>query len=302
MRRRTLALLALAGTLALSACGSSSRAASPPTAAPRVVNVVASLNVWGDIARQVGGTHVIVRSIITDPNADPHLYESDARDAASIASASLVIENGLGYDDFVDQLLNADSNSNRKVVTVAKVLDVTASGANPHLWYDIPRVHLVARAIAAALSSIDPANKPAFDANAAAFEKSLAPLTAIIDKIRAKYADTPVAYTERVPEYLVNVSGLVNRTPSGFAQSVEDGNEPSPSDTQKMETMLSDRAVKALLYNVQTTSSVTQNTREVARAAGIPTVGVTETLPRSERNYQSWQLHQLQALLAALGG
>ena len=302
MRRRTLALLALAGAVALSACGSSSRAASPPTAAPRVVNVVASLNVWGDIARQVGGTHVIVRSIITDPNADPHLYESDARDAASIASASLVIENGLGYDDFVDQLLNADSNSNRKVVTVAKVLDVTASGANPHLWYDIPRVHLVARAIAAALSSVDPANKPAFDANAVAFEKSLASLTAIIDKIRAKYADTPVAYTERVPEYLVNVSGLVNRTPSGFAQSVEDGNEPSPSDTQKMDTMLSDRAVKALLYNVQTTSSVTQNTREVARAAGIPTVGVTETLPRSERNYQSWQLHQLQALFAALGG
>lgn len=302
MRTRTLAFLALAGAVALSACSSRSRAAAPPTAAPRVVNVVASLNVWGDIARQIGGAHVTVHSMIADPNADPHLYESDARDAAAVADASLVIENGLGYDDFVDRLLSADSNSSRKVVTVAKVLDVTASGANPHLWYDVPRVHQVARAIAAALSDIDPANKPAFDANTTVFEKSLAPLTAIIDKIRAKYPDAPVAYTERVPEYLVDVSGLVNRTPSGFAQAVEDGNEPSPSDTQQMDTLLSDRAVKVLLYNAQTTSSVTQNTREVARAAGIPVVGVTETLPRGEPSYQSWQLHQLRALLAALGG
>ena len=298
---RTLGPVTLVGVLAVSACGSSSRA-EPPKPAPRIVNVVAAANFWGDIARQIGGTHASVTSIITDPRANPHLYQPDARDGAEIARATIVIENGLGYDEFVDALVAADPDANRKVVTAAKVLDVTGAGANPHLWYDVPRMHEVAKAIEDALASADPAEKSVFAANAAAFDKSLAPLTAIIDKIRAKYPDAPVAYTEPVPGYLLDVSGLVNKTPPGFAQSVEDGNEPAQSDTEQMDTLLSNRAVKVLLYNLQTTSSDTENAREVARAAGIPVVAVTETVPRTEPNYQSWQLHQLQALYAALGG
>ena len=288
--------------IVLAACGTSSHPASSASTTGKAVNVVAAENFWGNVTQQLGGSHVKVKSIISDPSADPHLYESDAADAEAIANAHLVIENGLGYDEFIDKLLSASEKSGRVVISAAKVLAVTGSTANPHLWYDLPRVPAVAQAIAGELEAIDPADKALFAANLSTFEGSLRPITDAIATIKAKYPHAPVAYTERVPGYLLAAAGLDVKTPPRFAQAIEDGNEPSPGDAQEMDTLMTDHGVKALLYNSQATSAVTAHVQDLARRATIPVVGITETLPAKEASYQSWQLHQVQALLAALGG
>jgi len=277
-----------------------SHKASHNASASRQVNLVAGENFWGNIASQIGGSHVKVTSVITDPSADPHQYESDAHDAAAIANANIVVQNGLGYDDFMAKLMSASPNSNRQVLTAAQILGATGDDANPHLWYDIPRVHLVAEAIEGALAAKDPVDQAAFKQNLNTFEASLQPLITTINEIKAKYSGVPVAYTERVPGYMLEDAGLSVKTPVGFASAIEDGNDPSPADTEAMNELMSSRGVKVLLYNAQAVSSVTQHVKDLATAAGIPVIGVTETMPTNEPSYQAWQQDQINQLLKAL--
>ena len=291
-----LAVLTAAAT-ALTGCGSSG-----PPATPGVVRVVAGENFWGNIAAQIGGRHVRVTSILASPTADPHLYESDVANAVAVAEAGLVIENGAGYDDFLSQLLGATRHPGRVVLSVQNVLGATGPDMNPHFWYDIPRVPEVARAIEAALARLEPRDASAFAAGLAAFDASLHPIEAVIGQIRQRYPGAPVAYTERVPGYLLAAAGLRVLTPPGFAAAIEDGTDPSPDDTVVMDGLLTHHRVKVLLYNAQVVSAATQHVRALARQSRIPVVGVTETMPPSYRSYQAWQLAQAEAILRALGG
>jgi zinc/manganese transport system substrate-binding protein len=300
MLRRSPALLVLV-SLVLAVTGSGCGSSAKPTAGS-VVKVIAAENFWGDIAGQIGGDHVAVRSIISDPSADPHQYESDARDAAAVADARLVIVNGVGYDDSVSKLLSNSSSAGRVVVSIEDVLHVTGNDANPHLWYDLPRVPDAAKAIEQALAAADPGDAASFAANLEKFDASLAPLNRIVNEIKTRYHGAPVAYTERVAGYLLADAGLTIASPSGFSQAIEDGNEPSAGDTKTMDDLISRHRIRALLYNAQATSPVTQRVQDLAHGAGIPIVPVTETLPKNEPSYQAWQQHQLQALLTALGG
>jgi zinc/manganese transport system substrate-binding protein len=296
-RHRLTAVLGLSALLAAGAAGCSSAA----TGTTGRLRVVAAENFWGDIAGQIGGDLVSVRSLVRDPDTDPHQFESDARDAASVADADVVVVNGAGYDDFVSKLLSSTSHKGRVVLRVADVLHAGAD-ANPHLWYDLPRIPHVARAIAAAFTAAAPAGRARFAAHLTTFLASLAPLDRVVAEIRTKHPRAPVAYTERVPGYLLTAAGLTIATPSGFAQAIEDGNEPSAGAAQQMDDLVTRHRVRALLYNAQATSAVTKHVQELSRAARIPVVPVTETMPANEPTYQSWQLHQLQALLRALGG
>jgi zinc/manganese transport system substrate-binding protein len=266
------------------------------------IEVVAAENFWGDIAAQIGGSHVTVSSIISDPNTDPHIYQSDPRDAALVSNAQLVIENGLGYDDFINSILATGGRSGRHVLTVANAFDITGSNPNPHVWYWTARLPHAAAAIAAALSSIDPAHRAVYVAGARRFDATLKPLLATIAQIKTKYAGTKIAYTERVPGYLVDAAGLVLGTPASFSQAIEDGNDPSPADTEAFDADITSHEVKVLLYNAQVIDAQTTQIKQLATRAGIPIVGVTETLPPSYSDFQAWQLAQDRALLRALGG
>lgn len=297
---RPLRSISLAILVALGAVGCSHDTAGPNLAGR--LKVVAAENFYGDIARQLGGGRVDVTSIIGDPSTDPHQFESDARDAAAVADANVVIVNGIGYDDFVSKLLSTTSHRGRAVVTVQQVLRATGDNVNPHLWYDVPRIGMVAHAIESAFVDLDPVRQPFYDANLKKFVASLAPLDRLLAQIKTKYPQAPVAYTERVPGYLLDAAGLSIASPAGFASAIEDGNEPSAGDTQAMDELVSGRRIRALIYNAQATSPVTEHVRDLARDAGIPVVAVTETQPRNEPTYQAWQGHQIQALLTALGG
>jgi zinc/manganese transport system substrate-binding protein len=269
-------------------------------AKPGVVRVVAAENFWGDIAKQVGGRHVEVTSIISDPSGDPHLFESDPRTAGTLATAQLVIDNGLGYDGFIDKALGAVGASKRRLLVVQHVLGV-AGGANPHLWYWTARLPTVANAIAKQLSEIDPADRAEFETGAKRFAESLKPLRMTIAEIRARYAGTSIAYTERVPGYLVQAAGLVLGGPASFAQSLEDGNDPSPSDTASFEADLQNHKIKVLIYNAQVVDAATERLKKLAMSSGVPVVGMSETMPGGT-TFQAWQLRQDRALLRALGG
>lgn len=257
---------------------------NPNTMTGSKLQVVAGENFWGDITSQIGGEHVNVTSIISDPSTDPHQYESDARDSAAIASASLVIENGLGYDSFLDKLIAAAPNDKRQVLSIEKVLNITGDDPNPHLWYDPAKVVRAADAIEQALASKDNANAPTYAANLTTFKSSLQPINDVISQIKMKYPGAPVAYTERVPGYLLAAAGLTVASPASFASAIEEGNDPSPADTATMETLMTNHGVRVLLYNSQATSSVTQHVRDLAAQAGIPVVGVSETIPANEKN------------------
>ena len=304
-RLRTTAIrtTAVTAALLLSGCGSPAGGVSAASSGSSAkIGVVAGENFWGNIASQIGGRAVTVTSIISDPDADPHEYESDAADAAALSSASLVIENGLGYDDFMSKLLDAQPKSGRAVLSVQKILHVTGASPNPHIWYDTARMPTVAHAIAQQLSAIDPKDAATFTAHERTFDASLKPIEAVVAAIKAKYAGTKIAYTERVPGYLTTAAGLRLGMPTGFTEAVEQGNDPSPADNLAFEKAITSRAVTVLLYNGQVTDAETTRIKQLANAAGVPVVGVTETLPTTDEDYQSWQLRQAKEILAALGG
>ena len=303
----------LAAALLLVACQSSSdpeagnnlpqpaKKSTGSTAAAGKLGVVAAENFWGNITAQIGGDTVQVTSIISDPETDPHEYETNAADGATLAGAGFVIENGAGYDDFVDKLLKASPKSDREVLNVADLVGA-GNDPNPHLWYNPAYVTKAAQAIEAQLAKEDPAHASTFQANLATFLTGEQQVVGVIEQIKAKYTGDKIAYTERVPGYLVEAAGLQLGTPASFSQAIEDGNDPSPGDNAKFQLALKDHTVKALLYNAQVTSPITQKLKSLATSNGVPVVGVTETMPPNEKNFQTWQADQARALLAALGG
>jgi zinc/manganese transport system substrate-binding protein len=286
MRMRTVIVLAALAPAVVSGCSSSGSTSG--------LDVVASTNVYGDIARQIGGRTVHVTSILSDPNADPHLFEPGTRNGLAVARARVLIENGLGYDDFMKKLAGASPNGKRITVVAAAVLGVHGQDANPHLWYDLPRLPRIAGAIGAAFARADPAHARAYRNGVRRFTRSLAVFAAV-----RVPSSRPVAYTEPVPGYLVEALRLRNLAPASFTRAMQNGTEPPASAVADMESLLHDHRVDVLLYNSQAVSPITQRLRAIAESSHVPVVGVTETLPPG-RTYQQWQLEQLRALRQAL--
>lgn len=306
--RSSTSLLVLVGLAAsLVACGTShtslgSTSPGSVSDAARMINVVAGENFWGDVIAQIGGSRVRVTSIVSNPSADPHEYESDVKDSAALARADFVLENGLGYDDFMTKLLAGSPKPGRDVLSVQQILRITGPDPNPHVWYDTARLPAVASAIATELGRLDPADATTFTAKAKAFDRSLKPILTVISTIRSTYAGTSIAYTERVPGYLVDAAGLKLGVPVSFTRAVEDGADPSPADTAAFDSALTHKAVKVLLYNRQVVDAQTTKIKQLATSSGVPIVGVTETLPPTDKTFQAWQLRQAKELLTALGG
>jgi zinc/manganese transport system substrate-binding protein len=261
--------------------------------------VIAGENFWGSIALQLGGSHVSVQSVVSDPNADPHEYESSANDARAFADARLVILNGAGYDDWGKKLLDANPASARHVLIVADLLGKKV-GDNPHFWYRPDYVVKVADGITAQYKSIDSANASYFDQRRAEFATALQPYTDEITKIKSKYAGMPVGATESIFVYLAAALGLNLTTRAEFMDAVGEGNDPPASAVVEFQDQISANQIKVLVFNVQTTTAVTTTVRALAASHHIPSVGVSETLLPASLTFQEWQLKQLTSLEAAL--
>ncbi|MBE3557956.1 MAG: zinc ABC transporter substrate-binding protein [Ktedonobacteraceae bacterium] len=288
--------------LLLSACGGSPGASgSPPgSSTSKTLNVVAAENFYGDIVKQLGGDHVSVTSILSNPNIDPHEYQSSTQNALAVSKADLVIENGGGYDSWMDKLLSAAPNSTRVVL---KGFDIapTKLPDNEHIWYSIEDMSTIAQSITTELKKLDPANAAAFDANLRTFKIALQPVQQKISEIKAKYAGTPVGLTETIFLYQTEPLGLKVLTPPDFMKAVAEENDPPANTVITAENQINQKQIKVLIYNEQNASPITQRLQKDAQAKGIPVVPVTETMPAG-KTYQSWMLDQLSALQRALGG
>jgi zinc/manganese transport system substrate-binding protein len=311
VRQAARAALPFALTLVLAGCASSSavdgagtETGSTSTAeGSNVIDIVASTDVYANIAESIGGDRVKVTSFISDPDQDPHSYEASAQNQLTISKADLVIENGGGYDDFIDRMVKA---SNAKV-PVLNVVDISGKQAvaghelNEHVWYDFPTVALLTDKLVAALSAADGVDASAFRANAAAFKKQVQGLIGEEDDLKASYSGKGVAITEPVPLYMLEAMGLRNETPPAFSDAVEEGNDVSASVLKQTLDLLSGRKVATLVYNEQTSGPITEQVKRAAGKVGIPVVPVTETLPEG-KSYIAWMSENLKDLKQALSG
>lgn len=304
--RRLAALIAGASLALLAGCSDSSDSSSDAgssqsPAAASAIPVVASTNVYGDIVEQIGGAKVSVTSIISDPDQDPHSYEANTQNQLALSKAKVVIENGGGYDDFVDRMLKS-SGSSAEVINAVKVSGKTAPKGgelNEHVWYDFPTVAKIADTIATALGKADPDEAAVFTRNAETFKAKLTPLETKEAQIKKEHGGEAIAITEPVPLYMTTASGLVNKTPEEFSEAIEEGDDVSPKVLQETLSLFSGKQVEALVYNAQTSGPQTEKSEAAAKAAGIPVVPVTETLPAG-KDYLGWMTANVDALASAL--
>ncbi len=296
----TVAVIGAVIGVALLASGCSSSFALGSSGAGGKIVAVGAENEYADVIQQVGGKYVQVSAIMSNPNTDPHTFEASASVGRMVNAAQLVVQNGLGYDTFMNTIENAAPESSRKVIVVQKLLGLPDSTPNPHLWYKPSTMPAVARAIAAGLASLQPAHAAYFKANAAAFTGSLAAWAGAIASFKAKYPGTPVATTEPVADYLLQAAGTDNLTPFAFQADIMNGTDPSAQDVATERSLFTQHKVKALVYNQQVTDSLTESFVSLAQANGIPVVGVYETMPAPGYHYQSWMLAEVHALQKAV--
>lgn len=268
-------------------------------AAEGKIEVVAAENFYGNVAQQIGGDRVSVVSILNNPDQDPHLFEVSPAVIRKVAAAQVVLYNGAGYDPWVEQVLSATAKPGRVAIVAADLMQ-RKSGDDPHLWYDPATMPAVARALATALAAADPAHKDDYAARLATFLASLAPFDAKIAAIRDKYAGTAVTATEPV---FGNMAQALKLTMANerFQLAIMNDTEPSARDIAAFERDLKDRKVRVLFYNKQAPTKLVQHLIELARAAKIPVVGITETAPAGS-SYQDWMLMELDETQRALAG
>ncbi len=264
------------------------------------VKVVAAENFYGDIVKQLGGSHVEVTSLLSDPNVDPHEYESSVQSSIAVSQANLVVENGLGYDSWMDRLLSASPNDKRVVLTAGQIAPHPLP-ENPHVWYGIDNMPAIAESITNALSKLDPQDQAEFAQNHADFDRSLDLINQKMAEIKSKYANTPVGLTETIYLYQTQAMGLNVLTPFAFQTAIAEGNDPPAAMIALVNDQISRKQIKILIYNSQTITPITTHLQAAARAQNIPVVPVSETMPPGQ-NYQSWMLDQLNRLDSSLQG
>ena len=297
---RVLAAGAAVASLSLLASGcSSSFATGSPDPGGKIVAVGAE-NQYADVIQQVGGKYVQVSAVMSNPNTDPHTFEASASVGRLVNAARLVVQNGLGYDTFMNTIENAVPDSSRQVIVVQKLLGLPDSTPNPHLWYDPATMPKVASAIADSLAALQPKHAAYFKANAAAFTSSLRTWINAIGSFKQHYPGTPVATTEPVADYLLQAAGAGNLTPWAFQADVMNGTDPSAQDVAIERSLFTEHKVKVFLYNQQVTDTLTESFISLARANGIPVVGVYETMPEPGYHYQSWMLTEARDLQRAV--
>jgi zinc/manganese transport system substrate-binding protein len=263
------------------------------------ISIIAAENVYGDIAEQLGGEAVKVTSLISNPAQDPHLFEASPATARALSNAQIVIANGADYDPWLDKLLQSAPRPGRVELDVAKLLG-RKPGDNPHLWYDPAAMPLFAKTLAAALEKADPAHAADYKSRLDKVLASLKPIEERVAAMRTKYKGQPVTATEPVFGPMLDAIGLVSRN-QRFQLAMMNDTEPSAQDLAAFESDLKQRKVKALINNTQVSEALAQRLVAIAKAANVPVVGITETLPPG-KHFHEWVLSELDALDKALGG
>ena len=289
-------LLALVTLLAmlLAGCGGSSASSSGDK-----ITAVGAENQYANVIEQIGGKYVDASAIESNPNTDPHSFEASPSVAQEVSDAELVIQNGVGYDDYMEKIESASPSSSRKVINVQKLLGLPNSTPNPHLWYKPETMPAVAKALVSDFSALQPNHRAYFTENAKKFNQSLKPWLAGLSRFSSRYPNSAVATTEPVSDYMLEAAGVKNLTPFSMQADIMNGTDPAPQDVALQEGFFSTHMADAFIYNQQVTDSVTETFLKSAAEHHIPVVGVYETMPPGF-NYQRWMLAELKAIEEAI--
>jgi zinc/manganese transport system substrate-binding protein len=279
----------------VAACGSNLGS----TSAGDAIRVVAAENFWGSLVSQLGGARVTVTSVVSDPNIDPHDYQSSASTARAFASAQYVVINGAGYDGWANSLLNATNNSSRTVLDVAQLLG-KHDGDNPHFWYSPAFVTQVADRVTHDLSALDGAHAQYYAAQRARLDIAMQPYHGRIDTIKQQFSGRMVASTESIFVYMATALGLDLISPPQFMQAVAEGNDPPANTVTEFQQQLQRHQASVLVYNQQTATDVTTNLRQLATEQHIPVVGISETMQPVNTTFEAWMSAELTDLQRAL--
>jgi zinc/manganese transport system substrate-binding protein len=296
--RIALATILVLGAACVAGCDKSDPGGSAETNGR--LRVVAAENFWGSIAAQLGGDRTDVSSIIVNPSTDPHSYEPSAQDARTLAGAKLAIVNGIGYDNWAPKLLDASPLAGRKVLNVGQLLGLK-EGDNPHQWYSPASVQKVIARIVDDYDRLDPAGAAYYAQRERTFETvDLARYDQLRKQIGARYAGTPVGYSESIFRPLGEDLHLRLLTPYSFAKAVAEGTDVTAQDKQAVDRQAQDRQIEVWVFNSQNVTPDVQRVNEVAKAAGIPIATVTETLDPAGDTFEQWQVAELEGLMRAL--
>ncbi|MBG6181320.1 metal ABC transporter solute-binding protein, Zn/Mn family [Arthrobacter sp. CAN_A1] len=308
--------------LALTGCGQSAGDNPAAGATGDGIQIVASTNVYGDIAQTIGGDNVSVTSIVDSLSQDPHSYEATVQDKLVVSEAQLLIENGGGYDPFLHRLadeveldhefiISAVSESGIEGFEEAHAEDSDAEDpaeeehdhahdeVNEHVWYDLEAMGAVAEEIGSKLAELDPDNADTYNTNVGEFTAGITVLTERLTDISGTAEGRTVAITEPVPVYLLEAAGLENSTPGDYSEAIEEGSDVSVAVLNDMMTLMEDESLAFLAYNEQTESPQTQTVRDAADAAGVDVVNFTETVPEGE-DFLSWMTSNVDGIETVL--
>jgi len=287
MKKSRIIALVVSAVLALSGCAPSAEPISGK------FQIVASTNVWGDIAKQVGGDLVEVTSIIDDANKDPHSYEATARDQLAVEKADLLIANGGGYDDFIEKL--SEAAGNKSIFRVTSAVTAVEWQQNEHLWYSISAVGETAYALAETLGSLDPNNSAAYLTNADKLVEGLTGVAAIYGEVRKNTEGYTYFGTEPLAAWLMEDLGFINKTPEEFSEAIENETDVPPRAMKESLDLIKNGEIKYLVINAQTENSQVQMIIDAASAAGVRAVVLSEVLPTG-MTYVEWMGRNLVTL------
>jgi len=300
LRRSAVASVAALAVAAVALAGCGTGPTPNTSSGAGVINAIGAENEYANVLSQIGGQYVHVTSILNNPNTDPHTFESSPSVAEEVSSAQLIVQNGVGYDTFMNTIEAASPSSSRKVIVVQDLLGLPTDTPNPHLWYDPTTMPAAARAMAAALEQLQPAHAAYFESNLTTFLTSLNPWLDAIAAFKAKYKNVTVATTEPVADYLLTAMGIDNLTPFRFQADIMNGVDPAPQDVTLENGFFTDHTVKVFCYNQQVVDPLTTSIRLHALQEGVPVVGVYETMPTPGYDYQTWMLAEVNAIQKAV--
>ncbi|RYL94434.1 metal ABC transporter solute-binding protein [Sporolactobacillus sp. THM19-2] len=251
------------------------------------IHIVAAEDFYGEVAKAVGGDYVHVTSIIHHASADPHDFEMTPDVARKVDGASVVLYNGVGYDGWMDELVDAGSRD-KKIIRVAEDILKKKNGDNEHVWYDPETMPKLADYLASVLSDIDPDHADVFKKNAQAYQQDIRPVRDLVHQLSEKTSGQRVDVSEPVFDYMLEALGY-RISNSHFKQAVEKGTDPSPQDITKMRKDMEEKRIAFFVSNIQEMSPTVEKMVALAKRNDLPVVEVTETLPDG-KDYKMWML------------
>ncbi len=309
MKTKSLAL-ATATVLLLAGCAATESTPEASDLPLTRLSIVASTNVWGDVASSVGGELVQVVSIIDSFSQDPHSYEASARDQLAVNDADVIVANGGGYDSFIDTLAEAAGNTNVVYAFLPDELeqepeedetdhDHDHGHGNEHVWYDFHVVEDFATRLAEQLKTLDPDNSAQYTANLEAFRVGIESLEEKASAVAGSVSDAKVISSEPVADYLLTELGLTNITPESFSQAIEEELDVAPADLLEIQNLITSKSVDLFVINIQTGSVQIDSLVDLAEANGIAVIQLSELLPEG-LSYVEWMEQNISAIEAGL--